>query len=184
MYKIQRRPPKINEKVKVMVVEDNDKTAATEVELLSKLGFEPVRVADGSKAFEEMKILKPDILVLDLELPGKTGDQILEQILQDSELKNVPVIACSVHLQESVDPENLGNKFTRVFHKYTGAAPEMGVSKGGEKGSEASSIKDLIVEVTLACGEIFGGLPRALFDYWKKSSPYKMPPYGILEEKV
>ncbi|MBN1689078.1 MAG: response regulator [Candidatus Omnitrophica bacterium] len=181
MYKIQRRPPKVHEKVKVMVVEDNEGTAETELDVLRTLGFDVVWVADGGKAFDEMKILKPDIVVLDLELPGKTGDQILEQMLQDSDLKNVPAIACSVHLKESVDPENLGNKFTRIFHKFTGAAPEMGVAKGS---TSSSSIKDLVVEVTVACGEIFGALPRDLYDYWKKTSPYKMPPYGILDEKL
>jgi len=181
MYKIQRRPPKINEKVKVMVIEDNEDTANSETDLLSALGFETAWVNDGGKAFDEMKILKPDMVILDLELPGKTGDIIAEQMLRDSELKNVPIIPCSVHLKESADPENLGNKFTRVFHKYTQAAPEAGVAKGS---TSSSSLKDLVVEVTVACGEIFGGIPRSLHEYWKKTSPYKMPPYGILEEKV
>lgn len=181
MDKIRKRPPKINEKVKVMVIEDNDDTANTEIDLLNRLGFETARVGDGAKAFEEMKILKPDIVILDLELPGKTGDIIAEQMLQDVGLKDIPIIPCSVHLKESADPENLGNKFTQVFYRYTKAAPEAGVTKGS---TSSTSIKDLIVEVTVACGEIFGGIPMALYEYWKKASPYKMPPYGILEEKI
>ncbi len=181
MNKVQRRAPKINEKVKVMIVEDNADTADSENDLLSALGFETAWVSDGGKAYEQMKILKPDIVILDLELPGKTGDVIAEQMLLDADLKNVPIIPCSVHLKESADPENLGNKFTRVFHKYTQAAPEAGVAKGS---TSSSSLKDLVVEVTVACGEMFGGIPQALYDYWKKTSPYKMPPYGILEEKL
>lgn len=179
MYKIQRRAPKLHEKVKIMVIEDNDDTAESETDLLSALGFETSRISDGGKAFEQMQILKPDIIILDLDLPGKTGDQIAEQMLQDSNLKNVPIIPCSVHLKESADPENLGNKFIRVFHKYTNAAPEAGVAKGS---ATSSSLKDLVVEVTVACGELFGGIPKALYEYWKKSSPYKMPPYGVLED--
>ena len=163
-------------KLKILIVEDNDDTARVESQILTKVGFDTFRVADGGIAYSEMQRLKPNIIILDLELPNKTGDQIQEEMLKDDELKDVPVIVNSVHLTDSTDADNLGNRYMWVHHKYTGKASQRVVRKM----SESSTIKDLMIEVTIACGDAYQVIPVGLKKYWEKSDPANVPPFKAI----
>ncbi len=50
---------------------------------------------DGKLAITAMKQFKPDVIILDLMLPGKSGFDVLKEIRDESQLKNVPVIVFS-----------------------------------------------------------------------------------------
>ena len=162
--------------MKIMIIEDNDDTAKVESQILTKVGFDTMRVSDGAVAINEMKAYRPNIVVLDLELPGKTGDQIQEEMMQDPELKSVPVIVASVHLSDSGDADNLGNKYMWVHHRYTGTMSKRVVKKL----SDGSTIKDLIIEVTATCGETYNVIPVGLKKYWEKSEPTNVPPFQVI----
>lgn len=62
---------------------------------LKQEGFEIVSEIDGNKAVELLVNEKPDLILLDLVLPGTNGFEILEQIKQIDEIKDVPVIVLS-----------------------------------------------------------------------------------------
>lgn len=50
---------------------------------------------DGSEAIPAMRQFKPDVIILDLMLPGKSGFEVLSEVKQDKVLKDVPVIVFS-----------------------------------------------------------------------------------------
>ncbi len=83
------------EKISVLVVEDDEFFASL---VTKKLGTADCIVSyaeTGEKALEMLKSEKPDIIVLDILLPGIDGIEVLRQIKENNELKMIPVIFLS-----------------------------------------------------------------------------------------
>jgi len=74
---------------RVLVVEDEQGLREPLVYLLEKEGYEVVATADGNAALEEFANQVPDLVLLDLMLPGISGNDVCMKIRQTS---NVPVI--------------------------------------------------------------------------------------------
>lgn len=74
---------------KIVFVEDDQafySLCATELKLK---GFDVVHVADGSIAVEKIKAEKPDLVLLDIVLPGMNGLDILKEMKETEELKDI-----------------------------------------------------------------------------------------------
>ncbi len=67
---------------------------------LSKEGFDVFNAHDGEKGLELIKKEKPDLVIMDLVLPKKDGFEILEEVKENKECKNIPIIIL-------IKPENL-----------------------------------------------------------------------------
>ena len=81
--------------MKALIVEDEEVLAKVFQEKLEKSGYE-VRVAgDGDAALTVAASFKPDVIVLDLLLPKKSGFEVLEALKKDQMLKMMPVIVVS-----------------------------------------------------------------------------------------
>jgi DNA-binding response OmpR family regulator len=63
---------------KVLIVEDDDVIAQGMARHLTARGFEPVVVADGTKALTRLRYERPDVVVLDLMIPGADGWNVIE----------------------------------------------------------------------------------------------------------
>ena len=74
---------------RVLVVEDEQSLREPLVYLLEKEGYEVFDAADGNTAIELFKANNPDIVLLDLMMPGMSGNEVCRVIRQSS---NVPVI--------------------------------------------------------------------------------------------
>ena len=74
---------------RVLVVEDEQSLREPLVYLLEKEGYEVLDAADGNAAIEIFKSTNPDIVLLDLMMPGMSGNEVCRVIRQTS---NVPVI--------------------------------------------------------------------------------------------
>lgn len=77
---------------KVLIIEDE---AAFSYALQAKLkvaGFEVLEALDGEAGLEILQTEKPQVIVLDLILPGIDGFAVLEKIKQDPELRGIPVV--------------------------------------------------------------------------------------------
>lgn len=73
----------------VLVVEDEQSLRDPLVYLLQKEGYEVLEAPDGNRAIELFKSENPDLILLDLMLPGMSGNEVCRQIRQTS---TVPVI--------------------------------------------------------------------------------------------
>ncbi len=87
-----------------MIVEDNPGDVLLVREALneSELRFELSHVSDGEKAVnylhhrgEYKETLKPDLVLLDLNLPKRTGWEVFDEMRSEDELKDVPVVILS-----------------------------------------------------------------------------------------
>lgn len=76
-------------KVRVLVVDDDTALAEMIGIVLRAEGFEPVFCADGDQALEVFRSTQPDLVLLDLMLPGKDGTEVCRLIRAES---GVPVI--------------------------------------------------------------------------------------------
>lgn len=62
---------------------------------LRSLGYEVATAADGLEAVERARRLKPDLIVLDLELPGISGFEVARRIRRSPETRDIPLIAAT-----------------------------------------------------------------------------------------
>ncbi len=77
----------------VLIVEDNELNMKLFHDLLEAYGIETVQTREGKKAFDMVREHKPDLIIMDIQLPEISGLEITKQLKQDEELKSIPVIA-------------------------------------------------------------------------------------------
>ncbi len=82
-------------KIKVLVVEDDKLLRDILAMKLAKPSLEIIHALDGEQALKLVTDAKPDIVLLDIILPGINGFEVLEKIKTDAETKGVHVIIIS-----------------------------------------------------------------------------------------
>lgn len=85
---------------RVLLVEDNADAREATGELLRGLGYHIVEAEDGEQAMRLAIALTPDVIVMDLGLPGKSGFQVAAEMRKTASLRHVPIIALSGYGQE------------------------------------------------------------------------------------
>jgi len=91
-------------KNKILLIEDDQFLSSLLKTRLEKEKFEVLLAKDGSEALSLLRDNKPDIILLDIILPGKSGFDILEEIKSDPQLQDkrkIPVVIISNLGQES-----------------------------------------------------------------------------------
>jgi DNA-binding response OmpR family regulator len=89
---------------KILLVEDDQFLSSLLRNRLEKEKFEVRLAHDGNEALAALRESKPDLILLDIILPGKSGFEVLEEMRADPQLKDrtsVPVIIISNLGQES-----------------------------------------------------------------------------------
>lgn len=76
----------------ILVIEDDEDTAEMVCTLLETAGYEAVAVGNGSVALDEISMLSPDLVLLDIQLPDINGLEILKRVRSHSFL---PMIVMS-----------------------------------------------------------------------------------------
>ena len=88
---------------KMAVIVDDDPSSIDIVkEVLIQLGFQVFTAEDGNKGLELVKEKKPDLLILDLLLPGIHGIEVCKLVKKDAEIGDIKIIVMSgVYLEYS-----------------------------------------------------------------------------------
>lgn len=76
----------------IFCVDDDNTIRDIEVYTLEQTGFQAKGFADGEELFQALQSERPDLIVLDIMLPGKDGVEILKEIRENPETKKIPVI--------------------------------------------------------------------------------------------
>jgi DNA-binding response OmpR family regulator len=82
--------------MKILVVDDEPNIAFLTKLVLEKAGMEVVVAASGEEGLELLKKEKPDLIILDIMLPGMNGWETLDEIRKTDEGSSVPVIMFTV----------------------------------------------------------------------------------------
>lgn len=76
-----------------MVVEDNDLNRKLFCDVLKANGFEVEPVAEGDKVLETARATAPDLIIMDIQLGGVSGVDLIEAAKRDRRLSAIPVLA-------------------------------------------------------------------------------------------
>lgn len=80
---------------KIFLIDDDQVLTQLLRQKLEKEGYEFYAAGDGIDVEQKLKAEKPDLLLLDIDLPYRNGVKILEDIRSDAELKGLPIIVIS-----------------------------------------------------------------------------------------
>jgi twitching motility two-component system response regulator PilH len=112
---------------KILVVDDSATERFFFAELLSKNGYDVVTAENGAEALTKAKSEQPDLILMDVVMPGQNGFQVTRTISRDPGTAHIPIIICTSKSQETdrywgmkqgakdyvvkpVDPKELLNK--------------------------------------------------------------------------
>jgi signal transduction histidine kinase/ActR/RegA family two-component response regulator len=87
------RAPAVRQNDRILVVDDNTDAADLLALMLDQAGYETTAVADGPTAIEAAQRLTPQIVILDIGLPGMSGYEVAEHLRKDSRLAGTSLIA-------------------------------------------------------------------------------------------
>lgn len=77
----------------VLIVEDNDLNLKLFMDLLEAHDCEVTSTQDGEGAYELAKKLKPDLIIMDIQLPHVSGLDLIKQLKTDVDMKSTPIVA-------------------------------------------------------------------------------------------
>ena len=80
---------------KVLVIEDNEQNMYLFEFMLRKHGYEVIKAWDGEEGVIQAKEKKPDLIIMDWNMPKKNGLEATIEIRQIEGLKEVPILFCT-----------------------------------------------------------------------------------------
>jgi len=89
---------------KIMIVDDDKEFLEELNETLSLSGYDMVSANDPDLALDVAKKERPDVIVLDLKMPKKTGFQLADELRYLAGLDDVPIIAMTGYFKENYSP--------------------------------------------------------------------------------
>lgn len=118
-------------KNKVLIVEDNELNMKLFEDLLEAHGYKTFKTRDGTNVLELARLHKPDLILMDIQLPEVSGIEVTQWLKADEELKHIPVIAVTAFAMKG-DEEKIRqggcedyiskpisiNEFMKVVQKY------------------------------------------------------------------
>lgn len=96
--------------VRVLIAEDEPNIAESLRFILERESFEVSCVVDGESALRQLRRDPPDVLILDVMLPGMNGFEVLKNVRADAALRDLPVVVLTAktQVQDRSTAEGLG----------------------------------------------------------------------------
>ena len=88
---------------RILVVEDNALNLELVRDILTAEGYEVLEAADGPTGVAVALAERPELILMDLQLPGLDGFQATQQIRADPKLRDVPIVAVTAHAMKGDD---------------------------------------------------------------------------------
>ena len=133
-----------------LIVEDNYEIVTLFQHVLDMAGYHTEIVLDGLEAMQRIEIAPPDILLLDLQLPGLTGVEILKQMRTDERLSKIPVVVITAYANYSTrlpyEPDLLLLKPVNI-HQLSNLIQRLQATHGGRQGLAHDPITGLYTPV-------------------------------------
>jgi twitching motility two-component system response regulator PilH len=86
---------------KILLVDDSKTELHVLSELLTKKGYQVRTAENGEEAMRRLQEEKPDLILMDVVMPGQNGFQLTRAITRDPAFASVPVIICTSKNQET-----------------------------------------------------------------------------------
>jgi len=119
-------------KKRILVVEDNEQNLYLATFILNKNGYEVIAARNGFEAIEKAKAEKPDMILMDMQLPEMDGYEATQRIKGIPELKHIPIVAvtsyamvgdrekvlaagCVGYIEKPITPETFVSEVEKYF---------------------------------------------------------------------
>ncbi len=93
----------MKENISVLVVDDDPNLLWATARIVSKIGFSVLKAANGEEALEMTRIHRPDMILLDVDMPDISGLDVCRKIKSDDELKSTFIVLLSATRISSED---------------------------------------------------------------------------------
>ena len=143
----------------VLIIDDDQNTVKYLSVVLSEHGYDPVAAYDGSEGLQKIKQAKPDLIVLDVMMPKKTGFVLFKQLKKDEQYQDIPVLMLTgvsgaleemeSHMEETFEKpyDSLRETLKRQIREMRAEGlvrPEMFVDKPVDPDSFITKVRELI----------------------------------------
>ncbi len=144
---------------KVLIIDDDQNTVTFVSLALRENGYEAASANDGAEGLEKVKSEKPDLIILDVMMPKRTGFVLFKQLRKNAEYMNIPVImvtgvADSLNELDSKKDDTFESPFDRLRESLRKTIremrdeglvkPEMFVDKPIDPEALIAKVKELI----------------------------------------
>jgi len=102
-------PTDLNQAKTVILADDEPYILAVYKEALEQAGFSVYPVRSGQEVLDTLKKFVPDLLVLDLIMPGVSGFEVIKKLKADDNLKDLPIVILT-NLSQGSDEEEVRNQ--------------------------------------------------------------------------
>jgi len=119
---------------KILMIDDEKDLVDTLSFRLQAHGFDVISASDGPRGIEKAKADKPDLIILDLMMPGMDGYEVVKRLKADNATTNVPIIiltaavspeltqkVCNIHAADCItkpfEPRDLLEKVKKALSK-------------------------------------------------------------------
>ncbi len=104
-------PAKNNFKQTVCIVDDDENILEIYKTKFEQSGYNVLTATNGNTGLALVREQKPDILLLDIQMPVKNGVEVIQEMCQDPNLKSIPIIVLS-----NVDDEDMFREVGQLEH--------------------------------------------------------------------
>ncbi len=88
-------------KKRIVIIEDESDMADLVAARLRKEHYETFTAYDGNEGLHEIRARHPDLVVLDIMLPGMSGTEVLKQVRSDPQICHIPVVMLTARTEEA-----------------------------------------------------------------------------------
>jgi two-component system, cell cycle response regulator DivK len=117
---------------KILIIEDNEQNLYLETFILQKNGHEIIQARSGEMGIALAAQKAPDLILLDIQLPGMDGYTVAEELRKNRTLSNIPIIAvtsyamtgdrerileagCTSYIEKPINPDTFHMEITQFL---------------------------------------------------------------------
>ena len=117
---------------KILIIEDNEQNLYLETFILQKNGHEIVQARNGEKGIALAAQIAPDLILLDIQLPGMDGYTVAEELRKNPRIAKIPIIAvtsyamtgdrerileagCTSYIEKPINPDTFHLEITQFL---------------------------------------------------------------------
>ena len=107
--------------MKILIVEDDNFLETLVARKFVSSGVEVIGVENGKDAILEMENEKPDVVLLDVMMPGMDGFEVLKKVMENPKIANIPIIVFSNFSEDEkiTEAKNLGARDYLIKSNFT-----------------------------------------------------------------
>jgi CheY-like chemotaxis protein len=106
-----------NSKKKILIVDDNDDCRALLLLCINRFGYEAFEAATAREAVDRVVAVQPDLIMMDLSLPGMSGEEATTYIKANPTTRKIPVLISTALTAGSQTNRALEAGASEILHK-------------------------------------------------------------------